>query len=1582
MLLLVWILIQTDPVQNFLVKKVTQRLSKDLHTEVSIKHVSFTLFNRMDLDDILIKDQKKDTLLSAGALKVRISDWFFLKDNIELKYIGLEDAIFYQNRRDSVWNFQFMIDYFSSPKKDTASQSINLDLKKVDFKNVHYVKNDLWRGEKMDIHVGSLLLDADKINFNTLDFKIHYLELDKPKFELVNFKGLRPPLRSLGSAAPDTGSYFNQAGLKINVDSLRLMNGTFALINNMRPRDTVPYFDDRNIVCRQLNVSAGRFNFDKDTIKAKLELSTRERSGFEVKKLKADFRLTPEIMEFRDLDVRTGHSHLENYYSMSFKDFTEDMADFTDKVKITARFRRSLVSSDDIAYFAPELKDWKKTFDVSGNMVGTVADFKVGNLILKGGGGMMLSGNLAMKGLPYIEKTLIDVDHLDIHTNYNQLVPIVPSLKEINNPNLAALGDMHYTGDFHGTIYDFKTAGNLSSLLGGATTELNLKFPDKGEPVYKGTLVTKSFDLGSFIGNKTIGRVAFNGNFAGESFALKTMRASLNGHFDSLEVKNYAYADIDVNGTFQKKYFTGELKIDDPNATFLSNVEIDFNGDKPRFNVLGDLVNLNMKKTNLTKENVILTALFDLNFEGNNIDDFVGSAKLLNVSLMKDSTQLNFDSLALTASVDTNNYKVLSVENNEFNAKLTGQYSILDLPVTFQSFLNKYYPAFINKPGAIPKHQHFTVEIATGNFDPYINLLDTNLHGFDSVQIKGAVNTDDSGSFYFDALVPMVKYKRFKLVNTHLAGKGDFEKIDFGGEIDQFYVNDSSFFPNTKLLINSKNDHSLFQLTTGSNNTINEINIAANVDNLSDGVKINFRPSYFVLNDKKWDLEKQGEIIIRKHFASAKNVKFSQGFQELTVETQQGRRDTTNNNLIFKLSKVNIGDITPLFFSSPRIEGLASGSIVMINFFGDFSAYEKLTMEQFRVNGDSVGVVNSTAFYSAKNDRITVKATSENKDYNFDLDGSYNLRDSTGSPLDIAIHLNDTKINFLDQFLNTLFTGIEGQAVGDIQLKGTFQKLRLLGKAHIKKASLEVNYTKVKYFIDDADFVFNDGSIDFGQFNVKDIYGNTGSVRGKLYHDGFTNMKFDFDMNSPKILVLNTKASDNERFYGKAIANANFSLKGNEDNIQMDIKGSVADSSNISINTNTTAVSSDADFIVFKKYGKEVKSSKETDSHLNINMDLSANNQAVINVILDPLTGDVINATGNGRLKIFIPSHGDVTINGKYNIEKGQYDFNFQTFLKKPFQFIEGANNFIEWTGDPYNANLHIDAQYTAHQVSINDLINTQSSIQGQAGLNNIRGYRGDVFVIVELRGRLLKPDIGFRIDFPTGSSVKSDPDFAMFINRMQSDENEMLKQVTYLIVFNAFAPYGQAGANSANFASAGVNTISSLVTHELNNLFSNALTKLTGDKGLRFEVGAATYSSSSILGQTSNSGRLDRQSVNFKLYQSIANDKIILSFGSNLDFGLGSSASTIENGSFQFLPDISVQFVLTRDRKLRAVIFNRSSLGVATVGSIGRQTRYGVSISYTKDFEKLFGNKPNEYKEIKTRENQMEVRPKTKANP
>jgi hypothetical protein len=43
----------------------------------------------------------------------------------------------------------------------------------------------------------------------------------------------------------------------------------------------------------------------------------------------------------------------------------------------------------------------------------------------------------------------------------------------------------------------------------------------------------------------------------------------------------------------------------------------------------------------------------------------------------------------------------------------------------------------------------------------------------------------------------------------------------------------------------------------------------------------------------------------------------------------------------------------------------------------------------------------------------------------------------------------------------------------------------------------------------------------------------------------------------------------------------------------------------------------------------------------------------------------------------------------------------------------------------------------------------------------------------------------------------------------------------------------------------------------------------------------------------------------------------------------------------------------LTKDKKLRAILFNRNSLDI-NGGALGRRNRQGASISYRKDFDKF----------------------------
>src|SRR5678815_5333236 len=90
------------------------------------------------------------------------------------------------------------------------------------------------------------------------------------------------------------------------------------------------FFDGRNIDFAAINASFKNVIFNNDTLTTSVELSSKERSGFEVKSMVADAKLTPHEMSFDKLEIKTNNSVIRDYFSMKYEDcllYTSDAAD-------------------------------------------------------------------------------------------------------------------------------------------------------------------------------------------------------------------------------------------------------------------------------------------------------------------------------------------------------------------------------------------------------------------------------------------------------------------------------------------------------------------------------------------------------------------------------------------------------------------------------------------------------------------------------------------------------------------------------------------------------------------------------------------------------------------------------------------------------------------------------------------------------------------------------------------------------------------------------------------------------------------------------------------------------------------------------------------------------------------------------------------------------------------------------------------------------------------------------------------------------------------------------------------------------
>lgn len=1558
LIILAWLAIQTTPVQNWLVKQVTGKLSKNLHATVRIKHVDFALFNKMVLEGTLVNDQHNDTLLYAGAVKVNLTDWFFLKDRIVLSYIGLDDALIQLKRSDSTWNYRFLADYFSSPQKQEPKKkdNIDLDLDKIELRNVQLKQLDGWRGENMILQLGSMDVNAEEINLKKRIAHINTIDLEKPFFAIYNYDGNRPdslrPKDDTTAIINDPKHLrWNAGNWDIAVNRINLNKGTFK--NDVHTdRKPYSYFDGNHILFSDINATFDKVVFRQDTITTQLRLSTKERSGLVVKKLNARVKWHPEAMEFARLDIQTNRSHLTNFYAMRYNTF-DDMSDFVDKVRLEGDFTNAVLNSDDIAYFAPELHAWKKEIRVTGKVKGTIENLTARKLVIEAGKDTYLNGNIRLNSVTNTDKTFIDFEANDFRTTYRDAVTMIPDLKDIQQPRLDKLEYLHFRGNFTGFIKDFVTYGTLETRLGVVVTDVNMKFPDNAPTIYTGGIETRSFALGQFLDAPQVGEINFKGSVNGHGLKPNTLNAKLDGFIRSLDVNNYNYQNIVVKGMVAKRLFNGEVISNDPNLTARLNGLIDFSQKIPTFNFDAEVTKADLRNVKLTNDSIEVRGKFRMNFSGNNIDNFLGTARIYEASVLKNSKPISFDSLSIESKAMGNN-KVITVVSNEFDGALVGEFSIRDLPDAVRSFLNKYYPSYIEPSHKTLKNENFSFVFTTKKVDEYMGFINKNLSGFNYSTVSGRINSKEN-LLDLNAEVPQFGYKNIFFYNINLKGSGNYDTLALSSSIADVYINDSLHFPGTDLRVRSANDMSLVQLKTAANQTLNSADLFARVQTMPTGVRITFNESNFDLNGKNWTIEKNGELVLSKELVSADGVKVYNGQQEILVTTHPSDEGSTNDIKV-ELTKVNIGDFAPYVVRDNRLEGLLTANVDIIDPFGKLLVDMHGEADMFRLDNDSIGNLKLTASYSQRTGKVNFGTISENTNYNFDLKGLYDLSDTANTaPLDITSNFKDTKINLLDKYLNDVFTDLNGYASGQLRIVGPPNNLKYLGHMQLRDGELRVIYTNVLYKIPSAAFDFKDGAIDFGSFTFKDEFGNTGHLsKGVLHHQAFDDLYFDFAFNTNKLLVLNTNSSSKDPFFGTMYAKANATFHGPLEDMHLDVRGEPADSSKLYIRSETGRESGQASFIVWKQYGSEMKAVHNSEeSNLHVSLDVAANNYANMYVIIDELTGDIIQANGHGNLKMEASTDGEFTINGVYNIDRGNYNFNFQSLLRKPFKLQENTGNFIQWKGDPYDATIKINAEYVADDVRFSDLANSAVTNAN----DNVKKYRGKVIVTAMLTKSLMKPDIAFDIELPANSPLKDDPDALAILQLIKRDQNELNKQVAFLIVFNSFGPVSSATNQSAlgsNIVSGVfVNSISGILSSTLSKQFSSIFQKLFNDKSIKVNFNAQLYNGSNLVDNIGNSKlNIDRTNLNFNIGKSFLNERLTFTFGSAVDFGL-SPQQVQATKNLQFLPDISADWKIRQDGRLVLTFFYRDSYNYLS-GTGARQNRSGASISYRRDFERL----------------------------
>jgi hypothetical protein len=1553
------LIVRLDPVQQRLVRVATDRLSSMLKTEVSVRHVSVSFFNRIELEGALVRDRSRDTLMYVGGLRISLTDWFFLKDETDVSYVGLRDVIVKTRRTDSIWNYHFIIDAFSSTpkKKDSTRKNAPIRLQRLEIDRIRYVERDDWYGRTMTIRLKHFDLDADEINLERKKIFVHELELKDPYFSIYDYPGNRPPRprKKKRPPPPDSpGLQWNTDKWDILVHNIKLTNGTF--LNDVKTERAVyPFFDGLHYAFSSINADLTDISWQRDTISGHMNFSTRERSGLEVKYLDADLKLHPLAMEFRNLDIVTPFSRLGNSFVLRYDEFLKDMNDFNESVTMEGRFVNSTVDSRDIVYFAPQLKGLDRAVLLNGFVSGHLTDLYASDILMEYGQGARFRGDVRMRGLPETDTTIFDARIAEFSSRYEDAVSFIPALGNLSNPDLKALDFVNYQGNFAGTISDFKVGGRIRSGLGEVKTELYMTFPSKGASTYQGSVESIEMDLGRLIKLPDLGKVTFNGKIKGAGFDAATARSEFRGLITGLEYRGYRYRDLTVSGDLKQQIFSAEGSVEDEHLEAGFGGQISFDDKAPGYRLSLDVRHSNLGAMHLTKRGITLAGRLEIDLAGKTPDDMTGDIKAVDLDVTDGKRNYRFDNLALKAATDTQGIRTIEMGNRDLRASISGAFKVSKLSNFFNAYLSKYYPMYFKPNGELPADEYLKFSARIDNLSSYLPLFDDRFSGLDDSRLEGSIDGRDR-SFRLHAEVPSFGFNKIMLSDLRMDGIGDLDSLRIFANADLVTFNDSLKIPGAALSIRSSQDISEIRLNTSTALTNNSAQLSVAVQNLSDGVRISFNPSAIVVNDKTWRIDKNGQITISRSFIDASDVRIVNGQQEILIASLPSAVGSSND-LLVTLRKVNLGDLLPYVLSEPKLEGITSGDITIEDPYGRMNVYLNAQTEQTRFEDDSIGITSINANWNNRARKATFFLNSANEGYVFDIRGVADLSDSANPSLDADIDVGILRMSILRKYLDIVFSDIYGTGQGKLKLSGALSSPDITGTVTLKDAAVRVDYTRCLYRLQSPSIQFRPGVIDFGTIKLRDSLGNEGQVSGTLTHRFFRKMGFNFSAQSKRLLLINTTKQDNDLFFGRAIGRVNFLFNGPEDNMRLYMEGAPVDSSRIVVlTTGGTKQKGDVDYIVWRQYGREMNldSMRTSSGNLSIDLDLRANNLLKVDVVLDELSGDVISAIGDGTLKIHTGTNEATTLNGRYNIERGSYNFNFQDIFKKPFTLEPGSGSYISWTGDPYEAELNVQARYLAEKVRMSSLFNDPNASTVSGVSSDVLRENSDVFVMCRLTGSLSQPNPAFQILMPSYSTMRNNPTIDAKLKQINRDPLEVSKQATYLIVFKSFAPQAAVVASNMN-AELVSNTISGVINSILANSMQNFFYKLFGSS-MDVNVNYSRMQTNGTGSTGSDASATNyRENVSFQFIKSMMNDKLIITFGSDFNFTTSSRVMT-GSQSFLFLPDVNVEYKISPDGKFRTSFFYRSNFDAMSTS--GRRDRTGGNISFRTEFDRFFGSK------------------------
>jgi hypothetical protein len=1576
-------------------------LMKLLDNEVEINSVNLegivanvrrnkdSVFNFDYIIKAFASDKPKDT--TSAPMKFSIN-----RINLDRIRVSYDDKITKNNLSANITHFDTRIRKFDLDKMEFTIPKINLDGLKLTLKqgmiaeiaqSTQKVAEEASKKPDLKLKLGDISLANIAIGYdnegsrldtgitlkklfaevNEIDLKQQLIDLEN--LEIDNLKGqlaFGKFEKKVQQALPEKSEAVQKAQWKFKLANTDINDVAFKFDDQNSP-PVSKGIDYKHLDITDLKLEANDLSYGPDAIKGSIKtLTVKDKSGLVVNELHTDFFYGPKGAELKDLYLETPQTLIKDQIIVSYPSLnavTKDIAN----LNVDADIKDSHIGFKDVLLFVPTLADTAPfkgnpngVLNINSRVEGKVSDIRIANLEVSGIGATEIAASGRIIGLPDVKKAYFDMNVKAFTSTSKDINTYIP--KGTLPANIQLPGKLSAKARFKGKINNFFADVDLVSSFGNAKVKATFDQRKKGNETYDADVDIDNFDVGTLITNDSIGRITLKAKVKGRGLDPQTANAKVKANIIKADYNSYTYRNLNVDGTINNGKFDATANMADPNLEFQLVANGGFKGKYPNGKIRLNVDIADLDKLNLHAGPLKLRGNVDADIADADPDNLNGTVKLHSFMFANGKENFALDSISIIA-LSKPDTTAIEIKSPFLKAFMKGKYKLTEVGPALSATIAKYYNTSPTAPKKSNVPQQFDFGLVIDN-DPVIYKLIPQITRLKPIKIEGRYDST-TDTIAITGTVPRIVYGSYTVSGVNLKIQTQKDSLAFNIEVGQIQ-SDQFLLSHTLLTGNVKDNIVNYKLQVEDKKKEEQYMIAGKLKATDKNTEISLNPDGLKLNYEEWNIDESNVLRIGKDGIYANNFDMKSESGELKL---QSASEAPNAPLNVEMNNFKIETLTNIINKQElKITGTLDGKAELRNLATKPVFTSDLDIKDFAISKDTVGNIKIKVNNEIAN-TYTADVSITGQGNQADIKGNYN---AASESFDLNVDLQKLNIESLQAFsLGNIKDG-KGYLSGNFKITGTANDPDLNGNLLFNDVGLRVTQLNSYFKGMNDNISFTDSGITLKNFAIEDEKNNELTINGDIATTNYREFGFDLNVKAENFRAVNSKAKDNDLYYGNLFLDTNLNIKGTLD------KPVVNGNLKINKDTEFTVVLPQQDPSIADREGivefidqdkmeiNQRLKMEETVNSTNLkgiiaSVEIEIVKEAELNLIIDKGNGDYLQLKGEAELTGGIDESGKTTLTGRYEFNEGAYQMSFN-FIKRKFDIQKGS--YILWTGEPTDATISITAVYKTEAAPI-DLIDNQIADMSETVQNTFK-QRIPFNTLLKINGELLKPELSFDIVIPEGNynvptQVLNTTNSKL--DKIRQEPSEMNKQVFALLLLNRFI-----GENP--FASeAGGTSAESMARQSVSKILSQQLNNIAGDLIKGFDVSFDLESTDDYTtGQQAN-----RTDLGVEVSKRLLNDRLKVTVGSS--FGLEGPEQPNEETT-NIAGDVSADYQLTPDGRYLVRAYTKNEYEVALQGQV---VETGVAFVITMDYNKfreLF-HRTEQEKELARREKERKQREK-----